>query len=35
VIAVDRGRILDAARSRGLEGTEDEVRVGGVRIHLR
>ena len=35
VIAVDRARILDAARSRGLEGTKDEVRVAGVRIRLR
>ena len=35
VIAADRARILDAAKSRGLVTTEDSVRVAGVRIHLR
>jgi hypothetical protein len=35
VIAADRARILDAAKSRGLATTDDEVRIAGVRIHLR
>ncbi len=35
VIAADRARILDAAKSRGLATTDDEVRIAGVCIHLR
>ena len=35
VVAADRARILDAAKSRGLATTDDEVRIAGVRIHLR